>query len=155
MKSMIKTNGKARKAQPLLAAREQTDNKMFYELVRRFPLRPICNDKENDRAAEVCGGLTDKIDSLSKAEQDYLEVLTDLIIKYESRWDNEITDMNPREMIEYLMEQGNLSQNDLIPQFGSASRVSEFLKGKRGLSTQQAKNLSKRFKLKLSAFLSD
>jgi len=48
------------------------------------------------------------------------------------------------------MEQNNLSQNDLIPEFGSASRVSEFLNGRRSLSLQQAKNLSKRFKVKLA-----
>jgi HTH-type transcriptional regulator/antitoxin HigA len=132
---------------------KSTTKTKYINLVERFPLRPICNDKENDKAAEICDELTDRINKLSHAEQDYLEVLTDLIIKYESRWDNEIPDMNPRELIQYVMEQSNLTQTDLIPEFGSASRVSEFLSGKRKLSLQQAKNLSKRFKLKLTALL--
>ncbi len=47
----------------------------------------------------------------------------------------------------------NVTQNDLVTEFGSASRVSEFLSAKRKLSLKQAKNLSKRFKLKLSALI--
>jgi hypothetical protein len=56
------------------------------DIARRFPLRPIPNDEHNNRAAEICDLLTDRIDLLSQAERDYLEVLTDLIAKYESRW---------------------------------------------------------------------
>jgi HTH-type transcriptional regulator/antitoxin HigA len=128
-------------------------NTKYFELIKRFPLRPITTEAENDRAAEACDELTDRINDLSPAEEDYLEVLTDLIIKFESRWDDE--EITPVELIKYAMEQGDLTQNDLIPQLGSASRVSEFLNGKRKLSLQQAKNLSKRFKLKLEALLAD
>lgn len=145
--------GKHKTSGSSLTTSSHSYDEKYYELVKLFPLRPITTEAENDRAAEVCDGLTDHINSLSKAEEDYLEVLTDLIIKFESRWDDEIPEMDARELIQYAMEQGDLSQNDLIPQFGSASRVSEFLSGKRKLSSRQAKNLSKRFKLKLDALL--
>jgi HTH-type transcriptional regulator / antitoxin HigA len=130
------------------------DDRVYQELVRRFPLRPIRNDRENDRAADICDGLTDRIGKLTPAERDYLEVLSDLIVKYETRWDDEIGEMSPREIIEYLMEQNSLAQKDLVFEFGGASRVSEFLSGERSsLSLEQAKKLAKRFSLNIAAFI--
>ena len=112
------------------------------------------NDDENERAAEICDELTDRIGKLTASERDYLEVLSDLIAKYESRWDDEIAKMSPRELIEYLMDQNELAQKDLVPEFGSASRVSEFLSGERKtLSIEQAKKLARRFRLNIEALI--
>jgi HTH-type transcriptional regulator / antitoxin HigA len=129
------------------------DNKDFEKLNKRFPLRPIRDDRHNEEAAGVCDMLLDKIDTLSQSERDYLEVLTDLISKYEARWDDEVADMSPRELVQYLMEQNGLAQKDLVTEFGSASRVSEFLKGERRLSLEQAKRLANRFRLNIAAFI--
>lgn len=92
------------------------------------------------------------MDSLNQAERDYLEVLTDLISKYESQWDD-AAQRSPRELIQFLMKQNELAQKDLVPEFGSPSRVSEFLKGERRLSIEQAKKLSARFNLNISALI--
>jgi len=127
--------------------------KKYEQLIKRFPLRPIPYDEQNDRAAEICDSLTDKLDSLSPAERDYLEVLSDLIVKYESRWNDEVSTMNPRELVQYLMEQNELAQKDLVSEFGSPSRVSEFLKGERRLSLEQAKKLDERFSLNIASFI--
>ncbi len=129
------------------------DNKAYERLIKRFPLRPIRDDKQNDRAAEICDMLVDRIDSLNQAERDYLEVLTDLIAKYESRWDTEVAEMSPRKLIQYLMDQNGLAQKDLVPEFGSPSRVSEFLKGERRLSLEQTKRLAERFRLNIAVLI--
>jgi HTH-type transcriptional regulator/antitoxin HigA len=129
------------------------ENKAYARLIKRFPLRPIRDDEQNEQAAEICDMLIDRGDSLSRAERDYLEVLTDLIAKYESKWDDECADMSPRELILYLMEQNNLAQKDLVPEFGSPSRVSEFLKGERRLSLDQAKRLAERFRLNIASLI--
>jgi antitoxin component HigA of HigAB toxin-antitoxin module len=130
------------------------DDRVYEKLVRRFPLRPIRNEKENDRAAEICDELTGQIGKLAPGERDYLEVLSDLIAKYETKWDDEIGERSPRELIEYLMEQNSLAQKDLVFEFGGASRVSEFLSGERNaLSLEQAKKLAKRFSLNISALI--
>lgn len=131
------------------------DNKIYENLVKRFPLRPIRDDDQNELAAQICDMLLDKGDTLSLAERDYLEVLTDLITKYESRWDDEYAVMSPRDLVKFLMEQNELAQKDLVPEFGSASRVSEFLKGERRLSVEQAKRLAQRFCLSVDALLVD
>ncbi|MBP7861901.1 hypothetical protein KA183_09485 [bacterium] len=129
------------------------DDQIEYEkLCRVFPLRPIRSDEMNDRAGDVCIALVNRFDDLSLAEKDYLDVLSDLIYKYELKWDDGFK-MTPAELVKDLMKHNNLAQKDLIPQLGSASRVSEFLKGSRNLSVEQAKKLSERFKLRLEAFL--
>jgi HTH-type transcriptional regulator/antitoxin HigA len=132
----------------------RNDDLLYGKLIKRFPLRPLHNDEQNDRASAICDELTNRFDKLTTGERDYLEVLSDLIAKYESRWDDEVTHMSPRGLIEYLMEQNGLAQKDLVPDFGSASRVSEFLGGKRKtLSLAQAKNLARRFSLKITALI--
>ena len=130
------------------------DNRAYERLVKRFPLRPIHNDDANNRAAEICDRFTDRIGKLTPSQRDYLEVLSDLIAKYESRWEDEITKMSPRELIEYLMAQNGLAQKDLVFEFGGASRVSEFLSGERNtLSLEQAKKLARRFSLSIAALI--
>ncbi len=37
------------------------ENKIYQNLIKRFPLRPIRNDEQNDRAAEICDSLTDRL----------------------------------------------------------------------------------------------
>jgi len=129
------------------------DKKVYEKLIKRFPLRPIRDDTQNEQAAEICDMLIDRGDSLSQAERDYLEVLTDLISKYESKWDDECAAMSPRDLIQYLMKQNDLAQKDLVPEFGSPSRVSEFLNGERRLSLEQAKRLAERFRLNIAALI--
>lgn len=125
----------------------------YERLIKRFPLRPIRSEEENERAFEICDELTDRLDELSMGERDYLDVLSTLIAKFESRWEDDVAHMTPREVVEFLMEQNDLAQKDLIPEFGTSSRVSEFLKGHRGLSLEQARRLSERFKLNVSLFI--
>ncbi|MBP9094321.1 transcriptional regulator [bacterium] len=129
------------------------ENKTYEKLIKRFPLRPIRGDEQNEQAAEICDVLVERGDSLTQAERDYLEVLTDLIVKYESKWDDECAEMSPRELVQYLMAENDLAQKDLVPEFGSPSRVSEFLNGERNLSLEQAKRLAGRFGLGIAMLL--
>ncbi|HEV2950338.1 MAG TPA: helix-turn-helix domain-containing protein, partial [Gemmataceae bacterium] len=52
-----------------------------------------------------------------------------------------------------LIEQQNLTQRDLIPQFGSESAVSMFLNGQRNLTIKQVRKLSTRFQLPADLFI--
>ena len=127
-------------------------DKKYFDCVKRFPLKPIRSEAENELAAEICDRLLDRFDSLSPLERDYLEVLSDLIEHFESKWKEEVS-VEPRDLLSFLMEQNGLSQSDLIPELGSSSRASEFLSGKRDLSLPQILKLSSRFKLSPTAFI--
>lgn len=133
---------------------KEKPTKKYLQRLEQFILKPITNDEENDRAAEVLDEMLESFDSLSKQEHYYFEILSKLVLDYESKWQEELS-VSPRELLIFLMEQNNLTQTDLIPEFGSSSRASEYLSGKRPfLSLSQISKLSKRFKLSMTAFIS-
>lgn len=71
---------------------------------------------------------------------DELELLAHLIETYEkARFPIDLPD--PVEAIKFRMEQQGLSQRDLVPYFGTASRVSEVLSHKRPLNLTTARKL--------------
>ncbi len=128
-------------------------DKKYLDWIKRFPLKPLRSDEENELAAEICDRLVDNFDSLSQQEHDCFEVLSKLVEEYESQWQEEL-EVEPRTPVVFLMEQNHLTQTDLIPEFGSSSRASEYLSGKRDLSLPQILKLAKRFKLSPAAFIS-
>jgi HTH-type transcriptional regulator / antitoxin HigA len=67
-----------------------------------------------------------------------------LIAAYEqSKWPRQPP--RPADVIRYLMDQHGLSRADMIPILGTASRVSEVLCGKKGLSMSMIQRLRTRF----------
>jgi HTH-type transcriptional regulator/antitoxin HigA len=112
----------------------------------------IHNDKELENYTEALFKLT-ALEKPSPSEMDAIELLSLLIERYEDEyWP--ITDVDPVSVVRYLMEKGNLTQRDLIPQFGTESAVSMFLHGQRNLSLEQIRKLSERFKLSADVFIS-
>lgn len=75
-------------------------------------------------------------------EQDELEVLAVLIEKYEKAA-FPIAKPDPIAAIIFRMEQQGLTNKDLIVYLGAASKVSEVLNGKRSLSLNMIRKLSK------------
>jgi HTH-type transcriptional regulator / antitoxin HigA len=75
-------------------------------------------------------------------EGDELELLMLLVETYEAKaFPIDLPD--PIEAIRFRMEQANLKQKDLIPIFGSKSKVSEVLNGKRELSLTMIRKLTR------------
>lgn len=73
-------------------------------------------------------------------EEAKLEVLVTLVQDYESKmFPEDIPD--PIDALEFVMEQRNLSQEDLVPYIGSRSKVSEILTRKRPLSLNMIRAL--------------
>lgn len=80
--------------------------------------------------------------ALSPADTDRLEVLSVLVEAYEaSRYAVEPPD--PIDAILFRMHEKGLKRADLIPYFGTSSRVSEVLGRKRSLTVQMMRDLSK------------
>jgi HTH-type transcriptional regulator/antitoxin HigA len=51
------------------------------------------------------------------------------------------------DLLNYLMDQHDLSRSDLVPMLGTASRVSEVMNGKRELSMNMVRRLRERFNI--------
>jgi len=139
-------------AKTIVTKGKETKDNRYLQLVKKFPLRPIESEENNDIAGELCADMALRYDKLSPGEKDYLAVLTMLVDNFESQWREE-DDVEPRELLAFLMDQNGLVQKDLIPIFGTSSRISEFISGKRDLSIGQVMGLAKRFNLSPTAFL--
>ena len=123
----------------------------YLELVLAFPLRHIKTEQELDAATVAIHSLID-LDKLSGPEQDYLDVLTDLVEAYESEHypDEPVSDA---EMLGYLLEIKGVSQSAAAKGAGIAeSTVSEVLSGKRTLNRKQIGKFAKFFGVGASAF---
>ncbi|MDA8120780.1 MAG: XRE family transcriptional regulator [Gammaproteobacteria bacterium] len=75
-----------------------------------------------------------------------LEAQARLIAAYEERkWPRRTP--SPAAIIHYLMDQHGVTRAQLIPILGTASRVSEVLRGRKGLSMAMVQRLRARFRV--------
>jgi HTH-type transcriptional regulator / antitoxin HigA len=124
----------------------------YLTLIRRLPLRPIRTDAELDAAICVIDELTDR-DDLSVAETEYLDVLGDLVEKYEDEH-VEIPYVSDAAMLRSLMEEKGVRQADVVRNTGISKTVlSLVLNGKRDLTREHIGALSKYFAVNPGAFL--
>ena len=80
----------------------------YLDLIRRFPLRPLRTDGDLDAAVAVIDKLIDRA-ALTPPEQDYLDVLSDLVEAYET----ETIPMRPvgdAELLRFLIEHKSVTQ---------------------------------------------
>ena len=126
----------------------------YLDLVRRFPLRPIRSDAEHDEAIAITDTLLDR-PRLTAPEQDYLDVLSDLVEAYEE----EAVPMRPvgdAELLRFLIEQRGVTQATVAAGAGIAeSTISEVLAGKRKLNRSQIAKLARFFHIEPGTFLSE
>jgi HTH-type transcriptional regulator/antitoxin HigA len=121
------------------------------EMIAHGAPRVIHNDAELEAYTNALFQLT-ALDSPSRAELEAIELLTLLVECYEQEHYS-IPAADPASVVRFLLEQQNLAQRDLVPQFGSESAVSMFLSGQRNLTIGQVQRLSVRFKLPADVFI--
>lgn len=156
MSNMTKATGKrtdarsGRKTKP--GSRLAADP--YLALVRRFPLRPIRSEEQLDAAIAMMDALLDR-DALEAGEADYLEVLGDLVRRYEDHAHPiETGDLSDAEMLEHLIEAKGVKQVEVARATGIAeSTLSEVLRGKRKLNRTQIAKLARYFRVSTDVFL--
>ena len=122
----------------------------FLRLCRAFPPRPIRSDRELAAAARVMDQLLDRKE-LNGDEQDYLDLLGDLVEKYEEQA-HPIPPLSGRRMLLYLARERGLRQRDLVGVLGSRSAVSELFGGQRELNKRQIAALADFFGVSPAVF---
>src|ERR1700722_15782170 len=103
--------------------------------------RAIRTEDQYHSYIEEVGRLMSRGGKLSASEIDRLEILTILIEAYENE-KYPVEPPDPIDAILFRMEEKGLRQADLIPYFGTSSRVSEVLKRKRPLTVQMIRAVS-------------
>ncbi|MGP0069425.1 MAG: helix-turn-helix domain-containing protein [Isosphaeraceae bacterium] len=124
----------------------------YFQLVREFPLRPIRSDAELDRAIAVIDSLVDRED-LDRDESDYLDVLGDLVEKYEGL-EHPMAPATDAEILRHLIEARAIGQAQLAHETQIAvSTISEILNGKRQLNRKHIESLSRFFGVSPAVFI--
>lgn len=138
---------KSKKSSPAVDGLER-----YVELVREHPLRPIRSDAELDRAIAMIDRLSDR-ESLTPEEDDYLEVLSDLVEAFESEHDPEPV-VAAADMLRHLIESKGVPQAKVAADTGvSESTISEILNGKRAVSRNARLAFADYFRVEPAVFI--
>jgi HTH-type transcriptional regulator/antitoxin HigA len=129
------------------------DNR-YFELVRQFPLKTLTSDKELDQATEIINSLIDRgIDTLTNGEDAYLDVLSDMVEKYESEH-HAIPDASPVEVLKMFIEDRKTNQRSVALGSGIAiSTMSEILAGRRHMTLDHMQKLARFFGVDVTLFV--
>jgi HTH-type transcriptional regulator/antitoxin HigA len=121
------------------------------KMIAKGAPRVIHNDTELAAYTDALFQLT-ALENPSRDQEEAIELLTLLVERYEQQH-YPVPAADPVSVVRFLIERQNLTQRDLVPQFGSESAVSMFLSGQRNLTVEQVRKLSARFKLPADVFI--
>jgi HTH-type transcriptional regulator/antitoxin HigA len=124
----------------------------YKQLIAEVPPKIIHTEKENRYYLAKLEDLNNRWSELTQAERDLYDTLGVLIEDFEKKA-YKTRAATPIEVIKELMAANALKQKDLIGVFETASVASEVLKGKRTLTTDHIRRLSKRFNISPAVFL--
>jgi HTH-type transcriptional regulator/antitoxin HigA len=102
------------------------------------------NAREYDAAVSEIDTLLDH-GRLSREDEDRLEFLTLLVESYDDAHYEMGEGSTPRSVVDFLLEQNDMTRAELAPLMGGRSRVSDFFNGRRQLSLGQIQKLRERF----------
>lgn len=134
------------------AAREVPVPEAYLRLLQRFRLKPLQKQSEVEVAAQLADELALR-DDLLPEEIDYLNLLCDVIERYEDE-NVLMADVSGAEMLRFLLDQRNISQQHLAKETGIASStISAILQGNRELTRQHILKLAEYFTVEPAVFL--
>jgi HTH-type transcriptional regulator / antitoxin HigA len=112
----------------------------------------IRSEAENERCIRRLEELDGKGKEMTAAERRMADLLTLLIEDFEEKHYS-LKVSSPVDVLNELMSANNLKQKDLLDVFGTPSIVSEVLRGKRQLTTEHIRRLSRRFHVSPEVFI--
>lgn len=124
----------------------------YLELIHELPLRPIRSDVELDVAIDKLRDLHDR-PTRDEAEQDYAEVLGELIERFQGAQRQRVEFSNG-EVLSFLLQSRDLSANQLAVDIGIAeSAIAQAISGEPQMDRELIDRLATYFKVLPNAFL--
>jgi HTH-type transcriptional regulator/antitoxin HigA len=120
------------------------------DMIRRGAPHVIHSDEQLAEYTAVLFNLTAKSDP-TRDEEEAIELLTLLIDRYETER-YPLPDVEPAEMLRFLLDQNGLSQRDVAADLGSETTVSLVLSGARSMTRDHIARLSARFHVSPAVF---
>jgi HTH-type transcriptional regulator/antitoxin HigA len=132
-------------------ARVPPPSARYLALIRRFPLRPIRDERQLAAASATLDALLAR-DDLTPAEEDYLDVLGTLVERYEDRH-VKIPDVPPAEMLRYLLETRGVAKAELARAAGiDKSTIYKLLSGEFAFNYDRVLRLARHFRVSPAVF---
>ncbi|MFC1616988.1 type II toxin-antitoxin system HigA family antitoxin [Candidatus Margulisiibacteriota bacterium] len=137
--------------------KEKEQHNLYNKLLKRLSPHPLKLKEDYKYYIEVQKYLYNLMRGLSRSQkkevQEYLLILEYCIEEYEKKHYSHIgKNITGIEVLEFLMEQHNLTQSDFQNEIGSQSLVSQILSGKKNLTKGHIEALSKRFNVSPEVF---
>jgi HTH-type transcriptional regulator / antitoxin HigA len=117
-------------------------------------IKSIKSEVDYDNTIKRINQLLDLNPEPGTSEDEELDILSTLVEVYEAKH-YPVEAPDPVEAMRYVMEEKGLKQKDLIPYFGSSSRVSEFFNHKAKLTIERIFILHREFKIPLEVFINE
>ena len=136
----------------IVTAERRFNRRRYATLLAEAAPRVIGSGEELERASRAVEPLLKKGESRTQEENALCELLLKLIDDYQERH-TIIPELAPHEMLQALLDESGKRQADLVPIFGSRSRASDAVNGKRAISKEQAKRLGEYFRVSPAAFI--
>jgi HTH-type transcriptional regulator/antitoxin HigA len=130
---------------------ERTSDR-YFALIRELPLRPLGSDAELDRAIAMINRLLAR-GGLARDEEDYLDVLSDLVQKYEDEH-YPIEPVSGLDALRHLVESSGKTRATIAAEAGlPESTLSEVISARRRLNTRHIGILARYFRIDPGIFL--
>jgi len=126
--------------------------KTYAALIAQFPLRPLHDEVDYDNALEIAGRLVGRTD-LNPDQADYLDVLADIIQKYEAQHHAISGGASSLEILSQMLEERGMNASDLGRLLGNRALGSAILRGERQLSKAHIRILADTFKVSTDLFI--
>jgi|SRR5215467_15854755 len=139
-----------------MIANPEIDKAKYRKLVSRVSPMVINSEAENERIlAEIAQLMRRPEGSLSPEESALFDLMVKLVEDFEAKaYPIDTSDRTPLDALKFLMEQNELTPAELARQVGvSRGNLTDVLKGRREISKELARELAKRFKLSVAAFI--
>jgi antitoxin component HigA of HigAB toxin-antitoxin module len=129
---------------------------LYLDLVRRFPLRPIRNQRQHTQAVKALTQTSLNLQgSRDSGVLDYLEILAGLIDQYECAAQLKVatSHLTAAEVMRHLAQANGLTVSALARNIGiGQSNLSEMLSGRREFSKRAIQGLCARFGVSAGIF---
>lgn len=146
-KNTIGTGGKG-----IATADRRFNRRRYAALLAEAAPRVIINGEELERSSRLAEPLLKKGRARTPEENALCQLLLKPIDDYQESH-TIIPELAPHELLQALLEESGQRQAHLVPVFGSRSRVSDAVNGKRTISKEQAKRLGEYFHVTPAAFI--
>ncbi|HEY0793859.1 MAG TPA: helix-turn-helix domain-containing protein [Chthoniobacterales bacterium] len=124
----------------------------YEELVRVYLPRKIHDRLGYQQAVEVVDWLAGH--DLNPDQEDFLDLVSDLVVEYESQQGMHDGPASPVELLQFLVEENGLTTREIGTLLGiHPSTAARILKGQRSITPEHAKKLGARFAVRPSRFL--